>query len=115
MSSDPAILSAAEEAAKALRWQIGSNALHVLEHVYSVDPFPGARWAARGCQGHLAEGALDGRTGRPGGCRSAWGGPRQGRRPPRSRRRASPPRPAGALWDAQHWGLQVIQTSDLVS
>ena len=28
---------------KALRWQIGSNALHVLEHVYLADPFPGER------------------------------------------------------------------------
>jgi hypothetical protein len=30
-----------QQGGKALRWQIGTSALQVLEHVYSVDPFPG--------------------------------------------------------------------------
>lgn len=45
----PAAPAAAPTAAegKTLRWQIGSSALQVLEHVYTMEPFPGARAAGR--------------------------------------------------------------------
>ena len=32
-----------DDKSKVSRWQIGSNSLNVLEQVYTMDPFPGAR------------------------------------------------------------------------